>query len=100
MKHLFGPLCAFVGVRIFMFMHKITRFTHDRQFPSVSRESSNQYLLLVTPQSFVHFTGCTVFAQNYVNTVRVKELDSRTLNSFDIFTVTLLDVTVVLQLLP
>lgn len=100
MKHLFGPLCAFVGVRIFMFMHKITRFTHDRQFPSVSRESSNQYLLLFTPQSFVHFTGCTVFAQNYVNTVRVKELDSRTLNSFDIFTVTLLDVTVVLQLLP
>lgn len=82
-----------------MFMHKMTRFTHDRHFPSVSRESSNQYLLLFAPQSFVHFTGCTVFAQNCVNTVRVKELDSRTLNSFDIFTVTSLDVTVVLQLL-
>lgn len=87
-----------------MFFHKITHKIHTLQRfflreQGIIRCYLNQYLLLLALQSFVHFTGCTVFAQNCVNTVRVKELDSRTLNSFDIFTLILLDVTVVLQLL-
>lgn len=108
-EHTYTYLCRLLCVseRVFSHMyaqnntHKVyTLQTETFSLSEVGIIRRHLKSTLAAVSSTVCFNGCTVFVQNYTSTVRVKELDKRIWSSFDIFTVILLDVTVVLQRLP